>query len=44
MAMAMPDRMIPTMDTLIKYDNPMLVTTRPEKVNIRFYLNYNFST
>ena len=34
MATAMPERMIPSMDTLVKYDNPMLVTTRPEKVFI----------
>ncbi|CAK9795353.1 33 kDa inner dynein arm light chain, axonemal [Anthophora quadrimaculata] len=26
------DRVIPVMDTLVKYDNPVLVTTRPEKV------------
>ncbi|CAL7934175.1 unnamed protein product [Xylocopa violacea] len=32
MATAIKDRVIPTMDTLVKYDNPVLVTTRPEKV------------
>ncbi|CAB0038793.1 unnamed protein product [Trichogramma brassicae] len=32
MAAAAPERMIPSGDTLIKYDNPILVTTRPEKV------------
>ncbi|XP_001603164.2 axonemal dynein light intermediate polypeptide 1 isoform X1 [Nasonia vitripennis] len=31
MATAIPERMIPSVDTLVKYDNPMLVTTRPEK-------------
>ncbi|KAG7213450.1 hypothetical protein KM043_002722 [Ampulex compressa] len=31
MASAIKERIIPTMDTLVKYDNPILVTTRPEK-------------
>ncbi|XP_071865361.1 putative inner dynein arm light chain, axonemal Dnali1 isoform X2 [Bombus fervidus] len=31
MATAIKDRTIPTMDTLVKYDNPVLVTVRPEK-------------
>lgn len=37
MATGIKDRMIPSMDTLVKYDNPVLVTTRPEKV--QFFLN-----
>ncbi|XP_077266446.1 putative inner dynein arm light chain, axonemal Dnali1 isoform X2 [Temnothorax americanus] len=33
MATAIKDqRTIPAMDTLVKYDNPVLITTRPEKV------------
>ncbi|XP_017758601.1 PREDICTED: 33 kDa inner dynein arm light chain, axonemal [Eufriesea mexicana] len=32
MATAIKDRVIPTMDTLVKYDNPVLVTIRSEKV------------
>ncbi|RLU18692.1 hypothetical protein DMN91_009049 [Ooceraea biroi] len=32
MATAVQDRIIPTMDTLVKYDKPVLVTTHPEKV------------
>lgn len=32
MATVIKDRVIPTMDTLVKYDNPVLVTIRPEKV------------
>ncbi|XP_014205884.1 axonemal dynein light intermediate polypeptide 1 [Copidosoma floridanum] len=31
MATATSERMIPSMDTLVKYDNPVAVTTRPEK-------------
>ncbi|XP_017877951.2 33 kDa inner dynein arm light chain, axonemal isoform X3 [Ceratina calcarata] len=31
-ARTIKDRVIPAMDTLVKYDNPVLVTTRPEKV------------
>ncbi|XP_003395110.3 axonemal dynein light intermediate polypeptide 1 [Bombus terrestris] len=31
MATAIKDRTIPNMDTLVKYDNPVLVTVRPEK-------------
>ena len=32
MATAIKDRVIPPMDTLVKYDNPVLVTVLPEKV------------
>ncbi|KAK9307227.1 hypothetical protein QLX08_002390 [Tetragonisca angustula] len=32
MATVIKDRVIPIMDTLVKYDNPVLVTIRPEKV------------
>ena len=32
MAAAIQDRIIPSMDTLVKFDNPILVTTKPEKV------------
>lgn len=32
MATANPERMIPSIDTLVKYDNPVAVTTKPEKV------------
>ncbi|XP_076672889.1 putative inner dynein arm light chain, axonemal Dnali1 [Andrena cerasifolii] len=32
MATAVKDRVIPNMDTLVKYDNPVLDTIRPEKV------------
>ncbi|XP_053980281.1 axonemal dynein light intermediate polypeptide 1 isoform X4 [Hylaeus anthracinus] len=32
MATAIQDRTIPTMDTLVKYDNPILDTIRPEKI------------
>lgn len=39
MATALPERMIPTIDTLVKYDNPILVTTRPDKViTLCYYL------
>lgn len=31
MAMAVQERTIPSMNTLVKYDNPVLVTTHPEK-------------
>lgn len=37
MATAIKDRVIPNMDTLVKYDNPVLDTIRPEKV--RFVIN-----
>lgn len=32
MATPIKDRVIPVMDTLVKYDNPILLTTYPEKV------------
>ena len=32
MATSAQERIIPAMDTLVKYDNPVLITTRPEKV------------
>lgn len=32
MAMAMEERTIPSMNTLVKYDNPILVTTHPQKM------------
>ncbi|XP_014469529.1 PREDICTED: 33 kDa inner dynein arm light chain, axonemal [Dinoponera quadriceps] len=32
MATAIKDRTIPTIDTLVKYDTPILITTHPEKV------------
>ncbi|XP_006612186.1 33 kDa inner dynein arm light chain, axonemal [Apis dorsata] len=32
MATPIKDRVIPVMDTLVKYDNPVLLTTYPEKV------------
>ncbi|XP_012226484.1 putative inner dynein arm light chain, axonemal [Linepithema humile] len=32
MATAIKERTIPVMDTLVKYDNPVLITTHPEKV------------
>jgi dynein light intermediate chain len=32
MATAIKDRIIPSMDTLVKYDTPVLITTHPEKV------------
>lgn len=33
MATAIKERTIPAMDTLVKYDTPVLITTHPEKVN-----------
>ncbi|XP_033336905.2 putative inner dynein arm light chain, axonemal Dnali1 [Megalopta genalis] len=33
MATAIKDRTIPTLDTLVKYDNPVLDATRPEKAS-----------
>lgn len=38
MATAIKERTIPTMDTLVKYDNPVLITTHPEKVRRIFIL------
>ncbi|XP_032691487.1 axonemal dynein light intermediate polypeptide 1 [Odontomachus brunneus] len=32
MATAIKERVIPTIDTLVKYDTPILITTHPEKV------------
>ncbi|XP_063995445.1 33 kDa inner dynein arm light chain, axonemal isoform X3 [Diachasmimorpha longicaudata] len=32
MAMAVQERTIPAMNTLVKYDNPLLVSTHPEKI------------
>lgn len=32
MATAIKERTIPAMDTLVKYDTPVLITTHPEKV------------
>ncbi|XP_011644257.1 LOW QUALITY PROTEIN: 33 kDa inner dynein arm light chain, axonemal [Pogonomyrmex barbatus] len=32
MATAIKERTIPAMDTLVKYDNPVLITTHPEKI------------
>lgn len=32
MAMAVQERTIPSMNTLVKYDNPVLVTKHPEKL------------
>jgi len=40
MATAIKERTIPAMDTLVKYDNPVLITTHPEKV--RRILSYHF--
>lgn len=34
MATGTKDRNIAVIDTLVKYDNPILVTTRPEKVQL----------
>ncbi|XP_066594466.1 33 kDa inner dynein arm light chain, axonemal [Prorops nasuta] len=36
MEMSAPERIIPTLDTLVKYDIPVLITTHPEKVDTNY--------
>lgn len=38
MATVIKERTTPAMDTLVKYDNPVLITTHPEKVRQIFII------
>lgn len=41
MATAIKERTTPAMDTLVKYDNPVLITTHPEKVIFYNFLSFS---